>query len=90
MKSATTLAIAPILAASMASPIPAIQIQTQTQSKANIIVQLPKLSPNCEYQTRILMPEGSLWDKKLANFQTCATPMTITVLLDGSLLITSE
>ncbi len=62
------------------------EIQGQTHQKM-IEILLPKASPVCTKQTKLIIPEWSNWWSLLKNFQTCTQDMTIRVLEDGTLKI---
>lgn len=59
-------------------------VQAQTQREMEEIL-LPRLSPVCTKQTKLIYPKWSNWGNILKGFSTCSVPLTITVLPDNTL-----
>ena len=59
-------------------------VQAQTQREMEEIL-LPRLSPVCTKQTKLIYPKWSNWGNILKWFPTCSVPLTITVLPDNTL-----
>lgn len=76
-----------LVTASLISLTMGVQAQTQRQMEE---VLLPKLSPVCTKQTKLIYPKGSNWWNLLKEFSTCSASLTITVLSDNTLEMRDE